>query len=160
MKIIDSSFLIAVISDINCEQLIENLLKLNHELIVPYSVCHEVIFGKGEKSFQSMIEKDYFQVVQLNTIEELGDLQTTYPYLGFGELDTILTYEKLQAKAYCVLDDKLARKIAKLRLLPFTGTLGLLKLMKERFVISNDEYLNALKDLVRSGFRMPKEFVK
>ena len=160
MKIIDSSFLIAIISDINCEQLVENLMKLNHELIIPYSVCHEVIFGKGGKSFQKMIKKNYFRVIQLNTLEELANFQTTYPYLGFGELDTILTYEKLKTNAYCILDDKLARKIAKARLLQFTGTLGLLKLMKERLVVSNEEYLKIVKDLNRSGFRMPKEFVK
>ena len=160
MKIIDSSFLIAIISDINCEQLVENLIKLNHELVIPYSVCHEVIFGKGGKSFQKMIEKNYFRIIQLNTIEELGDFQTTYPYLGFGELDTILIYEKLKINAYCILDDKLARKIAKARSIQFTGTLGLLKLMKKRLVISNEEYLITLKDLTRSGFRMPKEFVK
>lgn len=160
MKILDSSFLIAIITDIECEQLIENLIKLNHELIVPYSVCHEVIFGKGEIPFQNMIDKNYFRVVQLNTIEELGNLQTTYPYLGFGELDTILTYEKLKTNAYCILDDKLARKIAKARLLQFTGTLGLLKLLNDRSLISNEDYLKTLKDLSRSGFRMPKEFVK
>ena len=107
-----------------------------------------------------MIKKDYFQIVQLNTIEELENLQITYPYLGFGELDTMLTHEKLKKNAYCILDDKLARKIAKTQLLPFTGTLGLLKLMKKRLVISNDEYSKTLKDLARSGFRMPKEFVK
>ncbi len=160
MKIFDSSFLIAIISDINCEQLIENLIKLKHELVIPYSVCHEVIFGNGGKSLQKMIEKGYFCVIQLNTIEELENLQTSYPYLGFGELDTMITYEKLKTNAYCILDDKLARKIAKVRSLPFTGTLGLLKLMKERSVVSNDEYLKILKELTISGFRMPKEFVK
>ena len=160
MKIIDSSFLIAIISDINCEQLVENLAKSNQELIIPYSVCQEVIFGRGEKSFQKMIKKNYFQIVQLNSIEELENIQTTYPYLGFGEIDTILTYEKLKTNAYCILDDKLARKIANTRSLQFTGTMGVLKWMKERSVISNEEYLETLKDLTHSGFRIPKEFVK
>ena len=57
MKIIDASFLIAIITDIDCEQVVENLIKLNHELVIPYSVCHEVIFGNAGKSLQKMIDK-------------------------------------------------------------------------------------------------------
>ena len=163
LKILDSSIIIAILGDINCPHIIDNLIKLKHDLIVPHFVYCEVMAGSSKKSFQGLINNDKITILQLNTESEIKNLQVTYPYLGFGELDSILTYEKLfksKSSVHCILDDKSARRIAKRRGISHKGTIGILCLMKERHIISIDEYDGIISDLKLSGFRLPKEFVK
>jgi len=160
LKIFDSSFLIAILSDIDCPQIIEDLIQLKHKLVIPYCVCHEVICGSSGKLLQKLINDNKFEVLQLNIIEEIEDLQITYPYLGIGELDSLLTYDKLldgNNSIHCVLDDKSARKVAKDRKVSHTGTIGLLRLMENRKIISNQNYKEIIDSLKSSGFRIPKE---
>ena len=164
MKILDSSVIIAILKEINCPHIIDSLIQLKHKLIVPHSVYCEVIVGSSKKLFQTLIDDGKITVLQLNTKSEIKNLQITYPYLGFGELDTILTYEKLfkskKNLVHCILDDKSARRVAKRRGISHKGTIGLLYMMKERQIISTHEYAEIINDLKTSGFRLPKEFVK
>ena len=144
--------------------MIDRLIQLKHELIVSHSVYCEVMAGSSKKLFQTLVDKGKITVLQLNTKSEIKNLQVTYPYLGFGELDNILIYEKLfkskNISIHCILDDKSARRIAKRRGISHKGTIGILCMMKERQIITATEYIEIINKLKTSGFRLPKEFVK
>lgn len=159
LKILDSTFIIAVLGDLKRPELIECILKLNHDLAISNSVYCEVLQGPYARLCTKLIGEKKFKVENVNKRSELIDLQKTHPYLGLGEIDTILTYEKLAGhdRAFCILDDKQARRVAKSRNVSFTGTLGILCLMRDRQIFSENEFQEIVDLLRRSGFRLPKE---
>lgn len=160
MKILDSTILIAFLGDIECPKLIDKMLELKHDLMIPHSVYLEINTGSSSKTCKKLIEEKKLSLLRINKNEEIEDFKKTYPYLGSGEIDTILSFKKLYKKdehIYCILDDKLARRTAELLKIVFTGTLGLLKVMKKRVILSTKEYDDIINELKKSGFRLPKE---
>ena len=159
MKILEATTLIAIIKEIDCPDIINSIFKLNHKLIIPLYVYNELIDSKTKTTCDIFIKENKLTVSNLNSITEIIDLQKTYPFLGRGELDSILHYKKLSDRGipvYCVLDDKKARKIATLNHILHTGLIGLLKMLKNKLIITAVEYENILHSLKNSNFRIPK----
>jgi len=147
-------------NEIKCPELIDKILKLDHELFVPYSVYDELLDPNSKQECERLIENDKLKVCRLNTKKEVEDFQKSYPYLGKGECDSMLQFAKLTKngeKVYCILDDRSARKVANSLNIQHIGLLGLLKLLKNRDIISPAEYDNKMKALEGSTFRMPRD---
>ncbi|OLC35158.1 MAG: hypothetical protein AUH84_03700 [Thaumarchaeota archaeon 13_1_40CM_4_38_7] len=152
--------IIAIVNEIKYPELIDKLLKLNHELFVPSSVYDELLDENSKRECKGLIENDKLKVCRLNTKTEVEDFQKSYPYLGKGECDSMLQFTKLTKnaqKVYCILDDKPARKVADSLNIQYTGLLGLVKLLKNRNAITSNEYDNIMKALEGSTFRMPRD---
>lgn len=116
--------------------------------------------GSVDSECKKLVENKKIEVLNLNSEKEINDLKKTYPSLGNGEIDSILTYQKLKQKeksVYCILDDGVARKKADKLGIKFMGFLGLLKLMQKRRIISDEEYSNIIKMLKKSNFRIPSD---
>ena len=163
MKILEATAIIGLLREIRSDNLIDKILKLNHELIIPSHVYSEILDDISRKSCDKLIDSGKIRKSTLNTEKEINDFQKTYPYLGRGEADSILHYEKLskgKISVYCILDDGKARKIAKKHGINFTGLIGLLKLMRKRDILSEKELKTILGKLRKSNFRFPKELVK
>lgn len=73
--------------------------------------------------------------------------------LGTGEASCIAAAE--QRKGIVVTDDRLARNICKERIIPLTGTIGILKSAYLDSVISLDEADGMLHKMVECGFYSP-----
>lgn len=160
MKILDSTVLIAILKEIKCISLIDSILKLNHQLVITQSVYAELLDGYTEVECKKLMKIKKIQLINLNSPKEIEQLKKTYPGLGDGEIDSLLSYQKLvkqEKSIYCILDDATARKKAKKLGINYTGFLGLLKLLKKRKILSDKDYSDIIKKLRNSNFRLPKD---
>lgn len=160
MKILDSTIIIAIIAEIKCVQLIDKILKLEHDLVITHSVYQEILAGTSGKICTQLIRQKKINLIQLNTKEQIGEYKKTYPQLGNGEIDSILSFDQLSKNndsTYCIFDDGVARKKAQELGIKFTGFLGLLKIMKQRQILTDGEYGKIMTELKGSKFRLPNE---
>lgn len=163
MKILDATTIIAIFSEINCPDLIEKILQLGHELVIPSHIMKSELLDKTTlKITQSFVEKEKIQILEKNSIEEIKEFQKDFPGLGLGECDSMLSYQKLtskEEKAYCILDDRKARTKASELKIEYTGLIGLLKMIKEREIMNSEEICEVVKMLKKYNFRFPADVV-
>src|SRR5258706_521278 len=108
---------------INLEDLEKNF-KLNTALIM---------YKQGKFSLSQATDfsgVDIYKFINL----ELNELIMTDIGLGMGELSSMILYKKINADRLLV-DDKKARKVAKLNKIKIIGSLGILLLAKERALV-------------------------
>lgn len=133
---------------VGCLGLLE---KLYHEIIVPRAVLEELKDGE----LQGMDVPDIHRFEWMN-IKKVGIPEhiKLIPDLGTGESE-VLALALNEKNHKLILDDKLAREIAKLHKLSFTGTAGvLLRSKKEGFLEEVNVILNQLKE---KGFFLKDE---
>ncbi len=160
MKILDSTIIIAIIGEIECVELIDKMLELNHELVITHSVYREILAGSSGKICCRLVDKKKIRVIKENSEEQIADYKKSYPQLGNGEIDSMLSFLKISKEndsTYCVFDDGVARRKAEEMGIKFTGFLGLLKIMRERKILTTEEHSEIIPQLRKSNFRLPKE---
>ncbi len=159
MKILDASTIIAIIHEINRPDLIDKILKLGHKLVIPsYIVKSELLDKSTREIICKFIKQKKIHVLKKNSFNEIQEFQKKFLGLGLGECDCILSYKKLNGngeKYYCILDDKKARGKASELDIKYTGLIGLLKLIKNRNIMSSDEINHVIILLKKSNFRIP-----
>lgn len=163
MKILDASILIALFNEIHRPDIVDKILLLGHDLVVSSHIINdELIDNATLKATRKKVIEGKIQILDKNSIEELEEFRKRVPGIGLGECDSMLTYQKLideGEKAYCILDDRKARtKAAKLGI-RFMGLVGLLKIMKNRNIMSSDEIEIVVRALNDSSFRFPPDVV-
>ena len=159
MKILDATTVIAICSEIDYPELLEKIGLLGHVLAIPSHIVESELLDKNTRKIMAKyVQSNKIQILKKNTVQEIREFQKDFPGLGMGESDSMLAYQKLQdagERVYCILDDGKARKKATDLGIRFTGLIGLLKMMKQKNVMSHDEIdkvVNLLKD---SNFRLP-----
>lgn len=158
MKILDSSSVVGVLS-VTTPNLIDNILKLGHELVIPREVRAEVMRGSSASMLTRQIGENKIRVEEVTSRRDLASRKNRGLGLGLGELDVILTYEKLDgSNAYCIIDEKKARRVARSRGIPFMGLLGLLMKTRDGGIMTAYEFDESVRILKRSGFYMPAGF--
>ena len=83
--------------------------------------------------------------------------------MGLGECGSMLLCQKLngdESKAYCILDDRKARTKDSELGIEYIGLIGLLKLIKDRKIMSLDDIDNIASMLKNSNFRFPANVVR
>lgn len=133
--------------------LLELLKRLYGEIIIPNAVLEELEDGrKAGEDIPSIKEHNWIKVRHISVpssikiIPDLGKGEAEVLALGLEERDHLL-----------IIDDGLARVIAKLQSLKFTGTAGvLLKAKKEGLINEIRPILNNLKG---SGFFLKEKLV-
>lgn len=102
------------------------------------------------------VNKGFFKILNRVPADELMKLKVRFPGLHEGELEVI--WWGFQFKdCLCVLDDKKARKSATKLGLKITGTIGILHILNEIGMISEEERKDLCLKLIELGFRFPKE---
>lgn len=162
MKIFDASTLIAIFNDIRCPELIDKILQLNHTLAVPsYVMRKELLDYVTLEHVKKLINAKKIRVLNVNTRDEILAFQKRHMGIGLGECDVLLAYQKTKGSetAYCIVDDRQAKNTALKLNAKVTGLLGLLRLLKERSIMTHGEVDDVVTMLKNSNFRLPKDVV-
>ncbi len=132
---------------------LELMGQLYGEIVIPYGVLEEL--EEGGKSGEDVPAINKYKWIKVRRISVPSHIKII-PDLGKGEAEALsLALEEKQH--LLIIDDELARKIAKLQSLKFTGTVGiLLKAKKEGLINEVKPVLNQLKDV---GFFLKKELI-
>lgn len=135
---------------------LELLHALFDELLVPVSVYEEIVLqGRGRPGAREIAQADWLIVRNPETV---SPLPAELLGLDQGELDVILLAQELQAD-WVLIDEKLARRIARAMGLQVKGTLGLLLLGHRMGLISKEEGLDAVRALAQSSIRLSPKLV-
>lgn len=120
------------------------LPKLFGKIIIAQEVYNEVTTGEHPAAL-AVPSADWIEVVSLQNPAQILQLQGMFK-LDLGEAATIILAEELNAQRV-LIDERLGRKVAQLRKLPVTGTMGLLLVAKQKKIIPEvkpilDQFLN------------------
>ena len=136
------------------------MLQLKHELVITHSVYREILAGSSGKTCCKLVSEKKIRVIKMNSDEQIRDYKKSHPQLGDGEIDSMLSFLQISKNGdstYCIFDDGVARRKAGEMGIKFTGFLGLLKIMREREILTTKEYEEIITQLRKSNFRLPKE---
>lgn len=158
MIIFDSSAVSAMI-DLRHLDLLGSISKMCQNLVIPHRVYGEVLRGPSGKELEKMISEKKLRVTRAIEDTDVDNFKEMYGQLHAGEIDTMLTYERISGRgeSLCILDDKHARNVARLMGIKFTGMFGLLCVVRDRGIISAGAFDVAIEALKKSGFYMPKD---
>ena len=132
---------------------LELLEKLYGEIVIPNAVLEEL--KEGEKEGEDVPNVSKYKWIKVRHISVPSCIKLI-PDLGKGEAE-VLALGLEERQHLLIIDDTLARKIAKLQSLKFTGTAGiLLKAKKEGFINEIKPILNRLK---YSGFFLREKLI-
>ena len=161
MKILDTTVLIAIFQDIDCPDLIDGLFKLGHDLIVTSHVMDELRDRDASQAAERFVRENKLQIYRENSTGEVESFKKNARHLGLGECSSILAWQKLHMvhKAYCIFDDRRARKRAESMGIRCKGLVGLLKLMRDRNILTLVEYRHVLTALKNSRFWLSSDII-
>ena len=127
------------------------LFQLFDEVIVPHGVYQEVMDGTqpfGKTELRQAVDQG---IMTLYRIQNAPFVQKLLGRLHQGELEAIIAAKELDAN-FTILDDLLARQLAGTFLIPVLGTVGVLRLAKQKKLISDVK--SRLDGLLECGFRI------
>lgn len=160
----DSSFFIAIISELEKVDLLKKILdNENNQVILTNEVYNEVKDTKNSDQLEKMIQNKNITLEKGINDKEFEDFCRENYILNIGELSVIYMGRKLKSthqNCYCVIDEKKARKISKDYNLKLCGTIGFLEYLLNLNLISKSEFQEYLKFLKGKGFRLPKAYNK
>jgi len=116
------------------------------DVLIPASVYEEVVLqGMGRPGAREIAQAEWLVVRKLETVSPLPP-----ELLGLdqGELDVILLAQEVQAD-WVLIDEKLARRIARAMGLQIKGTLGVLVIAYRLGLLSREEGLEAVRELAQ-----------
>jgi predicted nucleic acid-binding protein len=154
--ILDTSVIIAFYSEINEPLLLEQLIEQGYQIAIPIAVYNEI----KNPTFSTLKRGvDTGNLVLLDPISstELKQLKDRYPSLKNGELEVISWGSRFQSKGNqytCVIDERIAREIAKSKGLNLTGTKGLLSLLVSCSIIDENMRIILIERLTQNNPRM------
>lgn len=163
MKIFDNSALILFLEYIEEEKCLHLLSESGEHLIVPESVYHEFdhrdFDGKLDESIEESILKKFEGMSE--SIEQR--IKNRFPVLHDGEINVLtwgMQLKKENKNFWCVLDESNGRKAAKKLNLPVKGSIGLLKILKDKNLISKSQ-LEIICDKIKdSPFFIKEELLR
>lgn len=122
---------IIYLSSINKISLLKELFQ---EVFIPEAVNREVIAGSEDNfGFEEILREKWIKTKKINNELAKKYLLTD---IDDGEAEVIVLADELQANTI-IMDDKLGRKIARLRGFNVIGTLRLLVIAKDKGMISD-----------------------
>ncbi len=129
------------------------LRKLYDEIVVPNAVIQEL--DEGRKQGEDVPDINKYQWIKIKEIQVPSQIKLI-PDLGKGESE-VLSLGLIEKKHLLIIDDKLARRIAKLKNIKFTGTAGVLLKSKAKGYVSKLRPI--LEELKESGFYLRQELL-
>jgi predicted nucleic acid-binding protein len=157
MKILDTSVIILFLNDIDGKQYFSLLSQNNHYLHIPVSVYDEILDSSQIRELDSLISQNIIAKMACNDPSDEKALKSRFPGLGNGEINVLCWGVKLKesgTRFYCVIDEKLARSAAGKLDLPITGSIGLIKILKDNKLLNNEQLKTIAEDIRKSPFRV------
>ncbi len=178
-KIFDNTVISSSINEIESINLIEKCLE-RYSIVTSIEVYEETKKGFPEQSKESYKKISIFDLKDNKLFAILIEyLSDRYPYLHKGELSSFLVslieYEMKDKEYYFVTDDNRMRKaiskifednlfVSKLTHKPLkfnmTGTVGLLKRLCQRNILTKKDVEKVIADLENSSFYITPELIK
>lgn len=156
IKILDSTSLIAFYYDIKAPDVLHKICNTGYKIKIPTSVYGELI-GESFLKLKRDVDQRKIELFDNSNQDGFMKIKNRYPNLRNGEIEVIvwgLECKYKRIKYYCVLDDKLARKVAQKIGINFTGTLGLIDFLVRRNEINQEDKSNLITKLKKSKFRI------
>ncbi|OPY26818.1 MAG: hypothetical protein A4E28_02291 [Methanocella sp. PtaU1.Bin125] len=157
MKILDTSVVILFLHDIDGKGYFTLLSQNNHHLHIPVSVYDEVLDSSQIHELDTLISRNVIIKLACNDPAEEKALRTRFPGLGNGEINVLCWGLKLKrsgARFFCVIDEKLGRSAATKLDLPVTGSIGLIKILKDDKLLNKEQLTRIVEDIRKSPFRV------
>ncbi|WGM88904.1 MAG: DUF3368 domain-containing protein [Candidatus Bathyarchaeum tardum] len=126
------------------------LKKLYGKIVIPKAVKKEITAKENEKAIFNKIEW-----IEVRTIKNTGVFALLEKLVDKGEAEAIVLAQEL--KTTLLVDDAKARKHAKLLNINIIGTLGLLKMAKNRGLISSAK--EVITDMLSKGYFIEDELI-
>ena len=158
MKLLDNSCLSLFLYEVPQHDFIKKLVEINESLMITFHVRDEFKLKDDLNRLDEYISND---MIAVEDIDYNDKLEKRFPMLGKGELSIIqwglILKDKVSYK--CILDDLQARRVA-LRLgLSISGSIGLIKILKEKNQYSDDEIEDIITDIEKSNFRISRKIL-
>lgn len=179
-KIFDATVISANVKEIKCIDFIDRCSK-KYPVVTSIEVFEEI-----EEGFSKIIVDNQFKkiiIYDLRYSDEYNKMfqymEDRYPYLHKGEISSFLlsliNFKSTNERYYYVTDDQKMRKVIKkiendwlfynefkivVKAFMNTGTIGLLKKLKEKQVISCEEIEDIIQDLKNSSFYITDGLIK
>ena len=162
MKIFDTAAVIAVLEELDRPDLIDKMLMLGHDLMIPkYIADVELSSAKVKRRLGEMVESGKIKILEETPEAEMLEFWRDFPKVGSGESHVMVAYRKAvnaNQAAYCILDDRRARAHAARNNVEYTGLIGLFGLLKKRGILTAREIDEIIAALRNTNFRLPKSF--
>jgi len=161
MKIFDTSSLIAIFSEANCPQVLENCIDRNYKLNITDTVYNELKSNK--KTFKKFKKYEEHFNVLIPDEEHVNKLLKRYPNLHRGEVGVICSGLKKDndgKKYICIVDDGGARNFCENENINMAGLIGFLKWQKDNNDLTQKECEKIYDGLKKSGFRIKEDLLK
>jgi len=167
MDFLDTSVVILFSDYINHVSCIDHLHSMGNNLNIS-KIVHDEYYDETTLWLNSNILRQYIDDEKINIIERdltdtIGKLKRRYPNLHEGELSVIvlgLLCKKYETSYICVIDEKDARKVAKRLNLNLTGSIGLIKLIKDENSWSKSYLESVIIDIKNSPFFVSDEVLE
>lgn len=153
MKIVVNSTPLISLSLINQLELLNQLFD---EVIIPAAVYQEVVISGATKP--GAIELNNASWIQVQSVTTSSSIEPLLLGLERGELEVILLAVSIQPN-WVIIDEKLARRVAKAMGLSVKGTIGILMAGFYTGYMSKQETLDSLQQLIEHGIRLNSQII-
>jgi predicted nucleic acid-binding protein len=138
------------------------LSKTGEILLIPESVYQEVLDEDTKMKIDSLISKNILRKIDGLDLTKKEVIRKRFPTLGNGEINVLAWGKNLQTngkKFWCVIDEIPGRDATKKLRLPLTGSIGLIKILKEKRVLNKDKLKEIVDEIKESPFRIDEEIL-
>ncbi len=162
--ILDATPIIAFFDELRDPETLLLLRQLGYELLAPEYICQEEILSEPSAGrLRRCIELGQISTLPKFELTQLTRFMNTHPSFGIGESEVILHAVSFRLRGIgvlCVLDEKMARKVAAGLGLPIKGTIGIINLLAASQLITPEAEKVLKGRLLGSSFRMDKKLLK
>ncbi len=153
MKVVVNATPLIALSLINQLELLNQLFD---EVIIPDAVYQEVVISGASKP--GAIELKNASWIQVQSVTPSSTIEPLLLGLDRGELQVILLAISIKPD-WVIIDEKLARRVAKVIGLSVKGTVGVLLAGFHAGYLSQEETLDSLQQLVNNGIRLSSQII-
>ncbi len=153
MKVVVNATPLIALSLINQLELLNQLFD---EVIIPDGVYQEVAISGASKP--GAVELKNASWIQVQSVTPSSTIEPLLLGLDRGELEVILLAVSIKPD-WVIIDEKLARRVAKVMGLSVKGTLGILLAGFHAGYLSQEETLDSVQQLVNNGFRLSSQII-
>ena len=135
---------------------LELLNQLFDEVIIPSAVYQEVVISGANKPGATELKNASW--IQVQSVTPSSTIEPLLLGLDKGELQVILLAVSIEPD-WVIIDEKLARRVAKVMGLSVKGTVGILLASFYAGYISKQETIDSLQQLVNNGIRLSSQII-
>ena len=167
MNFLDTTVVILFTDYINHVSCIDHLYSMGKNLSIS-KIVHEEYYNGNTLWLNNDFLKQYIHdekiiIIEKDLTETIERLKRRYPNLHEGELSVIalgILCQKHATDYVCVIDEKIARKVAKQLKLNLTGSIGLISQIKNKNNWSENYLESVIRDIKNSPFFISDEVLE